>query len=392
MASDHDHTDDVLTDTYTEEAVLPRLKDIASMVTRAAEANDLETVLERIASVSGQLVGAKYAALGIPDGEGGLRYFKVWGITPEDKRKIGNLPHGHGLLGVIMNEREIVRLEHMRDDSRSVGFPPHHPEMESLLGVPIMMGDELFGMLYLTDRIDGKPFTEQDQWLIEVMASYAALAIGNSQLQEQRNRLALLEERDRIMMELHDGVIQSIYAIGMQVELLSLDATSDAQLESLRRIIGGLNTVIEDIRSYIQNLRSRGDGQFVRECIEDTISRIHVPAKLTVDLKMPGDLRAPLSPPTFEAVCQIAFEAMSNVVRHANATHVEIDAAVEPDAFTVTITDNGQGFDPNAADHHSGLGLNNIQQRARMHGGQVNIESHSGEGTRIIIWMPIKPL
>jgi signal transduction histidine kinase len=280
----------------------------------------------------------------------------------------------------------------MDQDPRSSGFPDGHPDMQSLLGVPVMMGDQLYGMLYLTDRLDGQLFSEQDQYVIEVMASYAALAIANSQLQEQRSRLTVLEERERIMMELHDGVIQSIYAIGMQVDLLANTTQDAAQLEGLRRVIGGLNTVIEDIRQYIQNLRTMDgdDQQSFADCVEDVLNRIHVPSKLNVEIKAPQGLRPPISSTALEAVCQIVHEALSNVVRHANATQVEVDAAISDDVFTVTVDDNGSGFEVSERDTH-GLGLRNIQQRARMHGGQIEIDSTPGAGTRLTIKVPIKP-
>jgi signal transduction histidine kinase len=193
------------------------------------------------------------------------------------------------------------------------------------------------------------------------------------------------------MMELHDGVIQSIYAIGMQVDLMTNTTQDAVQLEGLRRIISGLNTVIEDIRRYIQNLRSMDDNrQSFAECIEDLLHRIHVPSKLKIVIKVPKELRPPLSPTAFEAVCQIVHEALSNVVRHADATQVEVDAVIKDDVFTVMVDDNGSGFEVSERDSH-GLGLRNIQTRARLHGGQVVIDSMPGDGTRLTINVPIKP-
>lgn len=388
MPSDYLPSEDVLND--MPDILLGRIKDIALLVTHAAEAENVELVLERIAQVSAQLVNAKYAALGVPDDRGGLRYFKVAGLTPEQIRQIPHPPRGHGLLGEIMNGRQVIRLERMQDDPRSCGFPSGHPSMSSLLGVPIMLGEELHGMLYLSDRKDGQPFSEHDQWVIEVMASYAALAIANSVLQEQRSRLAMLEERERIGMELHDGVIQSIYAIGMQVDLVCNAAKEGTDTQELKRVIGGLNTVIEDIRKYIQNLRARSEQRStIRECLEEILLRIHVPDKLTIDIGAP-DLPAPLPASTFEAVCQIVHEALSNVVRHANATYVHIEALIHDDHFEIVIEDNGLGFDISSMRNHNGLGLSNIQQRARLHGGQVTITSRLGAGTKLAISIPTR--
>jgi len=372
--------------------ILPRLREIASLVTHAAQAESIELVLERIARVSAELVHAHYGALGIPDGQGGLRYFKVTGITPEQIRQIDHPPVGKGLLGVIMNEEQALRLEHMRDDPRSVGFPEGHPRMESLLGVPVMMGDQLYGMLYLTDRGDGLPFTEQDQWLTEVMASYAALAIASLNLQDERSRLAMLEERERISMELHDGVIQSIYAIGMQIDLINSGLQDQQLTQELGNVIGGLNTVIDDIRRYILDLRTVYSTQnSLKQYLGDLITRLHIPETLHVDVKIPDDQPVPLPPVTFEAVCQIINEALSNVVRHASATRVEITGKLRGNMYEVTVEDNGQGFDVLSADHRNGLGLRNIKQRARLHGGHVGIESTPGVGTRLTISIYTRP-
>ncbi len=220
------------------------------------------------------------------------------------------------------------------------------------------------------------------------MASYAALAIANLSLQEQRNRLAMLEDRERIGMELHDGVIQSIYAIGMEVQLLP-STSGSIQAEGFDRVIRGLNNVIEDIRSYILNLKSAHYAQkTVRECFDEVILRLHVPEELEIHLDAP-DSPPPLQSATFEAVCQIVNEAVSNIVRHAHATEASIYTESGKDLFQVIIQDNGRGFNLTEALDQNGLGLRNIQQRAKLHGGEVGIETAPTEGTRLTISIPV---
>lgn len=368
--------------------LLSRLKAIASIVMYAAGADTLGGVLERLADSARDLVGARYAALGIPDGRGGLEYFEFSGMSSEQANMIGHLPHGRGLLGAIMQEREPIRLERMQDDPRSSGFPEHHPSMERFLGVPILVGDHLFGMLYLTDRVDGKPFTEQDQWLIETTAGYAALAIAGVELREQQRRVALLEERDRISMELHDGVIQSLYAVGMYLELIR---TSDVfKAEDLTEAIHNLDSVITDIRGYIQNLKARErQERSLEQGLREVVKRLHVPPTLNVVIE-PIHEQVVLPPTIFEAVLQMANEALSNVIRHAQAQHVHITAMQDAHAFHMTIRDDGKGFDPHQiVSDEGGLGLRNMQQRARLHGGEVGIESAPDSGTRIHLVIPI---
>lgn len=368
--------------------ILNSLKDIASSVMYAAKGGTVEQVLERIAQVSSELVGARYGALGVPDGKGGLKYFKVAGMTAEQIRHIQHLPLGKGLLGVVMNERHPLRLERMTDDPRSTGFCAAHPMMTSFLGVPIQAAAQLFGILYLCDRIDGQPFSEQDQWLAETMAGYAALAIAGAQLSEQQSRMNILEERERIGMELHDGVIQSLYAIGMHLDLMR---TSDQiQASDLKPTINNLNAVIEDIRRYILNL-SANNVKTIYICIRDLLERLHIPSSVRVEIDAP-DQPPPFRPATFEAICQIANEALSNAVRHANAKTIKVSTHEDLNLFQIIITDDGQGFDLEQMGKHEGLGLHNIQQRAYLYGGHVLIETAPGSGTRLTITIPIRTM
>lgn len=370
--------------------ILAQLKEIASAVMYAAEAGNLEQVLERIAQVSKDLVNARYAALGVPNLRGNLKYFKFVGMDPEDVERMNHLPVGHGLLGSIIRERKAIRLEQMQDDARSGGFCAGHPMMTSLLGVPIQVGQQLFGILYLCDREDGQPFSDQDQWLIETMAGYAALAIAGSQLGDQQRRLALLEERERISMELHDGIIQSLYAIGMHLDLLRL--SGEVSSIGVEQAIGDLNTVIGDIRRYIMNLQPGDPRQrTIYQRLRDLISRLHVPQTLAIEIDAPDD--QPLfTPATFEAICQMANEAVSNAVRHAEAKTISITTEQKDNRFEIVIADDGKGFDPASLSNHTGLGLRNLQQRSALHGGHVEIDTAPGAGTRVMISIPVRML
>ncbi|MCU0514477.1 MAG: GAF domain-containing sensor histidine kinase [Anaerolineae bacterium] len=370
--------------------VLSRLKEIASAVMYAAEASEAESVLQRIAEVARELVACRYAALGVPDGRGGLRYFKTVGMTPEEVALLEHMPRGHGLIGALMRERQSIRLERMQDDARSVGFPAHHPPMTSFLGVPVHLGHQLFGMLYLCDREDGQHFDERDQLLVETLAGYAALVISGSNLSQQRNRLTLLEERERIGMELHDGVIQSLYGVGMQVELLRSGGSTIAP-DSLKNIVEGLNDVIEEIRGFITDLRYRSDGrQTVRDCIQVMLTRLHLPETIHAEIDAP-ETRPPFSPAVFESICLIVNEAISNAIRHADATRIRVRVQQDKYFFSVLVNDDGQGFDTSILKNGSGgLGLHNMKRRARLYGGDVSIDTAPGRGTTLNIQIPVR--
>jgi signal transduction histidine kinase len=144
----------------------------------------IEAVLERIVHLAREQVGAHYAALGVVDDEGKLVQFIPVGIPAEDLERMGHLPEGHGLIGAIMKERRTIRVPDISLDARKVGFPPNHPPMQSLLGVPILLGDRLLGQIYLTDKQDYPIFTEIDARVIETLAAYSAVAISNARLYE----------------------------------------------------------------------------------------------------------------------------------------------------------------------------------------------------------------
>jgi signal transduction histidine kinase len=369
------------------DSLLKNLKDISSAVMYATEARDLEGVFQRIADAARTIAKTKYAALGIPDGKGSLTFFKTSGLTPEQEARIPHRPKGHGLIGAIMRERRVIRLEHMNKDVRSYGFPKNHPHMDSFLGAPIIVGNHLYGMLYLSDKLDGTNFTDDDQSLIEMLAGYAALAIAGAELNERDNRLTLLEERDRIGMELHDGVIQSLYGIGMQVDLLRRREAQVGKNE-LNSLISSLNNVIEDIRGFIANLRSRTDQKTIRETLEHLKERLHPPQEIEIEIIAP-DGYAPFSPAVFESICLIANEAMSNAIRHSGATKIQVIAEQTKNRFSIQVKDDGHGFDLNLSDTATGLGLRNMRQRARLYGGEVSIESSEGQGTSLLISIPI---
>lgn len=160
----------------------------------------LEAVLQRIIDFARQVVPAKYAALGVADENGRLVQFIVSGLTKEEQDAIGPMPEGHGLLGTLIREGKPLLIPDISADPRSVGFPPNHPYMKSLLGVPIMLGSRALGNLYLTDRVDGEPFNEEDLAALQVLAAHAATAIDRAELYQQveASRARAEEQRDQL--------------------------------------------------------------------------------------------------------------------------------------------------------------------------------------------------
>nr|MCU0475925.1 GAF domain-containing protein [Anaerolineae bacterium] len=211
--------------------------------------------MRRIAEIAARLVGAQYAALGVPDGKGGLAEFLTYGVNDAQAALMDHLPVGRGLLGALLTETKPIRLDNLNKDTRSVGFPSGHPEMKSFLGVPVISKGEHLGNLYLCNREDGLPFSDEDERLVILLAGHAAIAIENARLSESQRRLAIIEERDRIAMELHDGIIQQIYAVGIKLDIARITGAASPELAGqLLGATADLNRVIEDLRRYIRDL------------------------------------------------------------------------------------------------------------------------------------------
>jgi signal transduction histidine kinase len=351
----------------------------------------IERVLQRIVDLARTLVGAKYAALGVPHPGGALDKFVTSGLTPDEIRATGQPPVGKGLLGVLLREPKPIRLRRLEDDPRSVGVGEHHPHMTSFLGVPILFKGRLLGNLYLTDKIGAEEFSDQDERLITLLAAQAAIAIENANLYKQVQRLAVLEERERIAMDLHDGIIQSIYAVGLTLEYVGLlfdeqPAASRARdlRARLQEAIGGLNDVIRDIRNYILDLRphrfqnknlSAGLTDLVRAFKANTFINVEVQTNERADTNLTADQSAELF--------HIAQEALANVAKHARARNVIINLRCDSQQVALSVQDDGRGFDLASVEQYAGHGLQNMQERAHTLGADFEVTSTAGQGTRI---------
>jgi signal transduction histidine kinase len=149
---------------------------------------ELDSLLQMIVDVARELVGCKYAALGVLGEDGYIERFPTSGVSKEEREKIGAPPRGHGLLGVMLRAGRSLRVPEISKDPRRVGFPPHHPPMTSLLGVPIFVRGRLAGDLYLTEKDGGPEFSEEDEWLVQLLATHAATALTNAELHAEKVR------------------------------------------------------------------------------------------------------------------------------------------------------------------------------------------------------------
>jgi signal transduction histidine kinase len=349
----------------------------------------LDAVLQRIVELAVDLTGARYGALGVltPDGRS-IEDFITVGITPEERAALGNPPVGHGLLGALTREPHPIRIPNIAADPRSVGFPPNHPPMTSLLGARIIGRGTVFGNIYLTNKQGAEIFDEEDERVLVVLATQAAIAVENARLYDETERrgrelqrLQVFEERERIAKELHDGVIQSLFAVGMNLQGV---ATSSADPETARRLeaaVEDVDVAIRDLRNYIFGLRpgilaDRQLDQALKELTSEFGARSGVVTVVEVD----GDAASELASRAGD-VAQLAREALSNVSRHAEATTCRVSLRPGAEGIVLEIDDDGRGFDVGTTT--PGMGLRNLRERAELIGGKLEIQSTPGDGTTV---------
>jgi len=355
----------------------------------------LDAVLSRIVELAVDLTDARYGALGVltPDGTT-IEEFITVGITEDERAELGDPPTGHGLLGVLIHDARPLRIPEIAADPRSVGFPPNHPPMRSLLGVPIIGRGRVFGDLYLTDKDGGRPFDDEDERILVVLASQAAVAVESARLHEEAERTArelrrleVLEDRERIAKELHDGVIQSLFAVGMSLQGLASMSGDDEVGRRLEAAVEDVDRAIRDLRNYIFGLRpgvlaDRQLDQAIKELSAEFSARSDVVTVADVD----ADVAAELSSRAADVV-QLVREALSNVARHGEATTCRISLARAEEGAILEIDDDGRGFDVDLTTW--GMGLNNLRDRVGGMGGSFGVTSVLGEGTTVRITLPV---
>lgn len=359
----------------------------------------LETVLQRVAEEARTLTGARYAALGVVDENGELAHFVTSGMTPEEEARIAHLPRRHGLLGVLIEESRPLRLANIAADRRSAGFCANHPPMTSFLGVPVVAKGRAIGNLYLTDKQDGTEFTEQDEAAVVTLAAQAGIAIENARLYREVQRLAAVEERERIGRELHDGVIQAIYGAGLALDdaLHTMTQDIEAGQEKVRRVMAALDRTIGEIRTFIMGLETRAQPGELAQRLTELVEEYRgggAPIVLRIENRPPARLPAEL----VRQVVQIAREALANAIQHSGASCIEVRLQFAEEGLTLTVSDNGRGLPAGVEAGHApnpaasrGRGLPNLRQRTQQLGGRLEITSQPGQGTTVQVRVPYHP-
>ena len=337
--------------------------------------------LKRITETAADLVDARYAALGVLDESGSrLAEFITVGLDDDETARIGDRPDGHGILGLLILEPKPLRLPDLQAHPDSFGFPPGHPPMTSFLGVPIRLRGVVYGNLYLTDKADGQVFTDVDQELTVGLAAAAGLAIENARLHEQARTAGLIDERERIARDLHDDVIQRLFATGLSLQAIARTVEDPSAVARIMRIVGDLDASIRQVRSTIFELHQRwATSQSLRSEIADICDESSKALGFKPSCDISGPIDSAVIEPLRAHVLLCLREALSNVARHARATRVEVTISVVEGSLALTVADDGVGFVP--ATHGRSSGLDNMRVRAESLGGTFRIESAPGGGT-----------
>ena len=504
-------------------------------VTAISSDLDLHAVLERIVKAATELTAARYGALGVIGHDDLLVEFVTTGLTDDERRAIGELPHGRGILGLLIHHPEPIRLDDLTQHPQSAGFPPHHPPMGSFLGVPVRIRGTVFGNLYLTEKTGQHSFTQQDQLLVEALAgtagfvidnaraygiserrrewleasaqlseamqppidvaraldefaraaramsragaaavlrldggvpvhtiaagastvtaveeslralqelpwpdpdaapvhaelgdlaatlvplrthlveggllvmlfergtaplSYeersllasfadqAGLALDRAQAIEERAELAVTSDRERIARDLHDQVIQRLFATGLQLQAAGSLTDSAEVVGRIDQAVDALDLTIKDIRGTIFELQRHDHGSSLRADVRQLVREYAPLLTFSPAVHTAGPVDTAVRPEIRDHLLAVLREALSNVARHAAADHAEIELTVDDLEIRLSVLDDGVGLGAGITES----GLRNARRRAATWGGSLELTSRQPRGTSFVWRVPL---
>lgn len=390
---------------------------------------ELDSLLQRIVDAARELAGCKYSALGVLGEDGYIERFPTSGISEHDREMIGAPPRGHGLLGVMLRAGRALRIPDINRNDRRAGFPPHHPPMTSLLGVPIFVGDRLVGDLYMTDKEGSPEFSEEDEWLLQLLATHAATALTNARLHEEnKHALAQLREMEQMKDEFLSTAAHELrtplttirMSAGLAHEQLKLLIGSEAAridprlvelvgliMESSQRMHALVNDLLDLTRleqgTAALTLEPLEVREVVRECIEE-MRPLFTSREQTLAVHLPethcevlGDRRR---------LEQVLLNLLSNAYKYSpEGSPVELRSARSGEECMIMVRDSGPGVPPEEQElifdrfyrsslhrtdrtSSTGLGLPIARKIAELHKGRLWVEPAQGGGSLFTLALP----
>jgi len=350
---------------------------------------DLHSVLHTIIETAADVVDAHYGALGVLDESGTrLSAFITVGIDDAGREAIGDLPEGHGILGLLIVDPKPLRLPNLNEHPDRFGFPPNHPPMTSFLGVPIAVRGKVFGNLYLCDKEGGDVFTDVDQELAVGLASAAGIAIENARLHARVAELATVEDRERIARDLHDTVIQRLFAIGLGLHSTLRLVTDSAIKTRLLSAVDDLDTTVRDVRAAIFELHTpRLLGRSIRQELIQLCSESARALGFEPVIRFDGPIDSAVDDSLADELFAVLREALTNIAKHAHANAAEVSVEARDSMLTARVTDNGVGY---RRESGAGRGVENLRTRAKRLDGDFEVAALESGGTLLTWRVPLK--
>ncbi|MGA2305921.1 MAG: GAF domain-containing sensor histidine kinase [Acidimicrobiales bacterium] len=359
-----------------------RLRRILDAVLLLEKDLELPALLQHVIEEACSMTGARYGALGVlNDDKTALAEFITVGLSAENEAQIGPRPTGKGVLGLLVADPDPLRLARLGDHPESFGFPTNHPPMTSFLGVPVKVRGDIYGNLYLTDKIGWSEFTRDDVALVEALALAAGIAIENTRLHQQVKVSAVYEDRDRLARDLHDHVIQRLFGLGLNLQGMTMRA-SKIDADRLQSHVSEIDEIIGEIRSTIYALGMGGSSRGVRDDVTVLVAELRDLVGFELVVSFEGAVNTAVSERVAEQLMATIREAVTNIERHANATEASIVLSTNDGHCQLVVSDNGRGMDSRT---EGGLGLNNLRRRAEKLLGEFDVSSPPAGGT-VLMW------
>ncbi len=368
------------------EQLSSKLRAVSDAVLAVAAELSVDEVLQRLVESARELAGARYAALGLPDGDGGFRRFLTAGMDDRLVASLGPLPRQHGVLGAMLETPSAYRTADIHEHPRFRGWwPDAHPDMRSFLGVPIVAPTGVIGAFYLTEKLGAPDFGNEDEELIGLLAAHAAIAIANARLHEQTRELSIVAERNRLALDLHDAVSQKLFGLVLSAEAARtlLERDPRAAREQVEKLQDQAQEALEELRSLVFELRPPElDEDGLAGTLRKHVELLRRLGEHNVELVTAGEFRPDA---TRDAeLLRIAQEALQNALKHSQASHVAVRLRADGDGLLLEVEDDGVGFDPEAPGTRSRrLGLTSMEERAQRLGATLELVSAPGAGTTV---------
>jgi two-component system sensor histidine kinase DevS len=298
---------------------------------------------------------------------------------------------GEGFVGIVAETGKPLLSNALQQDMRFLRRQIIRAGFQCVACIPLSSHGNVVGVMGIATR-QPQCLGEREISLLSAIGTWTGTAIENVRLNQQGRRLAVLEERERIGMDLHDGIIQSIYAVGLALDYARMEVETNPHeaLVKLEQAIEGLNSTIRDIRTYIMDLRPRQfRGENLKESLQRLIDETRANTRIDISLNSPEDGSVILPTMTATALFHITQEALANIAKHAQAHQAKINLWTAPGRVLLEIADDGAGFDPQKTQMALGHGLANMATRAHKVGGDIEINSEPGKGTSILTWAPL---